>query len=75
MIDNSYEIKHRIVFVMRLLEIGIERLNFFCGLMDMTRTFYANTFAGCSENVFKAAEVVHKSCVKTAYKNKNVIYT
>jgi len=60
MISNAYEINRRIVFVMRLLGVGINGINLFCGLMDLLQKFHKNTFAGCSENVTKAAETVYK---------------
>lgn len=31
MIDNPYEMNHRMVFVMRLLGLGLEGLKMFCG--------------------------------------------
>jgi len=60
MISNAYEINRRIIFVMRLLGVGINGVNLFCGLMDLLQKFHNNIFAGCSENVTKAAETVYK---------------
>ena len=51
---------------MRLLAIGNEGLNLFCGLMDLTKTFYLNTFQGCFNNVWIAAESVYKNSVRMA---------
>lgn len=46
-VKNSFEINKRIAFVMRLLGVGREGINMFCGLMDIgqgiTRSSY-NTF-------------------------------
>ena len=60
MIGNAYEINRRIVFVMRLLGIGINGLNIFCGLMDLLAKFHNNTFAGCFQNINKAASTVYE---------------
>ena len=57
---NAYEINRRIVFVVRLLGVGINGLNLFCSLMDLLRKFHDNTFAGCVENVTKAAKTVYE---------------
>ena len=60
MIGNDYQINRRIVFVMRLLGVGINGLNLFCGLMDLLRKFHNNTFARCFANVTEAAILVYK---------------
>ena len=60
MIDNAYEINRRIVFVMRLLGVGINELNLFCSLMDLLRKFHNNNFAGSFENVTKAAKTLYE---------------
>jgi len=66
MIGNAFEINRRIVSVMRLLGIGINGVNLFCGLMDLLRKFHTQTFAGCFENLWKAAESIYKFSVKRA---------
>ena len=66
MIENAYEINRRIVFVMRLLGIGINGLNLFCGLMDLATKFHNNTFEGCFQNVMNAAESIYKWSTKKA---------
>ena len=60
MIGNAYETNRRIVFVMRLLGVGINGLNLFCSLMYLLRKFHNNTFAGCFEYVTKAAGTVYE---------------
>ncbi|XP_076681426.1 uncharacterized protein LOC143375815 [Andrena cerasifolii] len=35
LVNKAYEINRRIVFVMRLLGVGLQRLNLFCSMMDI----------------------------------------
>ncbi|XP_074113794.1 uncharacterized protein LOC141536903 [Cotesia typhae] len=66
MINNAFEINKRIVAVMRLLGIGINGINLFCGLMDLACKFYDQTFAGCFTNLHIAAETVCKLSMQQA---------
>ena len=66
MIDHAFDINRRIVFVMRLLGIGINGVNLFCGLMDLVNKFYSLTFAGCFANLCKATESVYQNSIKRA---------
>ncbi|KOC69640.1 hypothetical protein WH47_10751, partial [Habropoda laboriosa] len=68
LIANAYEINRRIVAVMRLLGIEIEGL-LFCGLMDMARSFYSNTY-GCIENLYTAGSAVYEVVIKSAMKEE-----
>ena len=63
MIRNDYEINRRIVFVMRLLGVGINGLNLFCSLMDLLRKFHEN-YMRCFENLMDAAETVNEWSLK-----------
>lgn len=66
LIGNAFEINRRIVCVMRLLGIGINGVNLFCGLMDLLRKFHTQTFAGCFSNLWTAAESVYNMSLKRA---------
>lgn len=66
MIENAFEINRRLVAVMRLLGIGINGINLFCGLMDFASKFYHQTFAGCFTNLWTAAESVCKISLQRA---------
>lgn len=66
LIDKSYEINRRIVFVMRLLGIGRHGLQLFCSLMDMTSGFYEVTYRTLLENVKIAVKAVADICLKKA---------
>ncbi|EFN67271.1 hypothetical protein EAG_00417, partial [Camponotus floridanus] len=54
MINNAYEINRRIVFVMRLLGLGLEGLKMFCGLMDIGQGLARNTYYGVLNNIYVA---------------------
>lgn len=43
-INTGFEINRRIVFVMRLLGLGRETINIFCGLMDMGQGMSISTY-------------------------------
>ena len=58
LISNAYEINRRIVCVMRLLGIGNKGLNLFCGLMDLAKEFYSNTYYAGLENLYTASKAV-----------------
>ncbi|XP_046608182.1 uncharacterized protein LOC124299203 [Neodiprion virginianus] len=66
MIDNAFEVNRHLVAVMRLLGVGINRINLFCGLMDLACKIYNQTFAGCFTNLWTAAETVCKLSMQQA---------
>lgn len=65
-IDKGYEINRRLVFVMRLLGVGINGLDLFCSLMDMTSNFSVTTYYRLLENVKIASKTVSDICIKKA---------
>lgn len=44
LINTGYEINRRIVFVMRLLGVGRDGINVFCGLMDLCQGLAKSTY-------------------------------
>lgn len=66
LIGQAFEINRRLVCVMRLLGIGNEGLNLFCGLMDLTQEFYSKTYHYCLENLHTASKAVYVFCTKSA---------
>lgn len=54
--NQSFEINRRIVFVMRLLGIGLQGINLFCGMMDLGQGMTNSTYYACLENVLTAAK-------------------
>ena len=65
-INKSFEINRRIVFVMRLLGIGRNGLDLFCALMDLTASFTKSTYYSLLENVEIAAKSIGEICLKKA---------
>ena len=54
--SKSFEINRRLVFVMRLLGLGLRGINLFRGLMDLGRGMAINTYYACMENSWAAAK-------------------
>ncbi|XP_032676769.1 uncharacterized protein LOC116846694 [Odontomachus brunneus] len=74
-IKNSYEVNRRIVFVMRLLGIGHEGLNIFCGLMDMCQGLTASAYNNIVQHLHTASatmfqEITKKSVEEERKKNE-----
>lgn len=64
--NKSFEINRRIVFVMRLLGVGLEGLNIFCGMMDIGQGMAINTYYSCIKNIWNAANAVFDIMTKKA---------
>lgn len=69
-INTGYEINRRIVFVMRLLGVGMNGLNLFCSLMDMTSNFSKTTYYRLLENVKIGTKAVSLICIEKAGKEE-----
>ena len=65
-IRSAYEINRRIVFVMRLLGVGREGINLFCGLMDIGQGLSRCTYYVCLENIYEAASTVYDWILRRA---------
>jgi len=71
LIDNrSYEINRRIVFVLRILGIGLSGLNVLCGLMDLCNGFTTSMYYTAMDNIYTAAQAVHDISLKNAAKEE-----
>lgn len=73
--NNAYEINRRIVLVMRLLGIGREGINLFCGLIDIAQGLTISGYYACIEHIHIAASTVYNALIKNAVeegKEKNV---
>lgn len=68
LINTGYEINRRIVFVMRLLGIGREGVNVFCGLMDLcqglAKSMYDKIVQHCHSASASMFETMSKKAVK-----------
>ena len=66
MIENAYEINRRMVFLFRLLGIGQEGLNIFCGLMDICTAIANETYQSCVQKILISAKTVYDCVLKYA---------
>ncbi|EZA47414.1 hypothetical protein X777_16316 [Ooceraea biroi] len=66
LIHTGYEINRRIVFVMRLLGIGREGINIFCGLMDISQGISICTYDSIVKHIHTAARSVFDTFCKKA---------
>lgn len=74
-IGSGYEINRRIVFVMRLLGVGLEGVNIFCGLMDICKGLSKNAYGSAIQHIHSAASTMFETFSKKAVdeeKAKNV---
>jgi len=56
LIRNGYEINKRIVFVMRLLGIGMQGINLFCSLMDIGKGLSKHAYDRVIQHVHKVTK-------------------
>lgn len=66
LINRVFEINCRLVFIMRLLGIGLEGLNLFCGMMDLGAGLSRTLYYACIENIFEAFKFVYEIILKNA---------
>lgn len=70
-INNGFEINRRMVFVMRLLGIGRDGLNLFCGLMDIGTGLSKSMYDSVVEHIYTAAKAVFDAlCLKAMKEEK-----
>lgn len=66
-INKGYEINRRIVFIMRLIGVGYNGLEMFCGLMDLTNNFSAKYYYDLmKQHISVAVSAVADSILKKA---------
>ncbi|EZA52865.1 hypothetical protein X777_07984 [Ooceraea biroi] len=58
LINTGYEINRRIVFVMRLLGVGRESINSFCGLMDIAQGMSISAYDKIVDHIHSVANTV-----------------
>lgn len=61
---KAYDINRRIVFVFRLLGMGLTSLEKFCGLMDLPRPVFQSMYDKIGENILCAAQTVAELSMK-----------
>lgn len=64
--NKSYEINRRMIFVMRLLGIGLNGINTFLGLMDLGKKMSIVTYYTAVENVFVSVSAVFNEVIRQA---------
>lgn len=69
-VGTNFEINNKIVFVMRLIGVGINGLNLFCALMDMSTNFSKYTYYNCIQNIKIATEKVYEIVIEKAGKEE-----
>ena len=65
-ISSAYEVKRRLVFIFRLLDVGSEGLNKFLGLMDICGGIAIGTYYMWLDNVEVAARSVYNIVLRIA---------
>lgn len=66
LINTGYEINRRIVFVMRLLGVGREGINVFCGLMDICQGLAKSTYEKIVQHLYSASKSMFESVCEKA---------
>lgn len=75
LINTGYEINRRIVFVLRLLGVGREGINLFCGLMDMCQGLAKGSYDNIVQHLFSVSKSMFESvCQKTVKEEKEKNY-
>ncbi|KAL7307786.1 hypothetical protein TKK_0000111 [Trichogramma kaykai] len=70
MIGTGYEINRRLVFVMRLIGVGIHGIQLFCGLMDLGDSFNIKTYYDIVKHITTATRAVFDLVTRKAVKEE-----
>lgn len=65
-LNNGFEINRKIVFVMRLLGVGREGLNSFCGLMDIGLQMSKTAYDKIVQHIYDASKAAFLSSTRQA---------
>ncbi|XP_067213906.1 uncharacterized protein [Linepithema humile] len=69
-IGTTFEINRRFIFTMRVLGLGLEGCQKFCGLMDMPQFLFHSTYDVILKNIHSFVESVCKLILKNAVKEE-----
>jgi len=69
-VNTAFEVNKRFVFTLRLLGIGLEGANLFCGLMDLGHGLAKNTYYAIVENIHIAASAMYEVSLSQAVKKE-----
>lgn len=56
--NTGYEINHRVIFAMRLLGVGLQGLNLFLSIMDISKGLSINTYERVIQHIHEAAKTI-----------------
>ncbi|KYN15053.1 hypothetical protein ALC57_12742 [Trachymyrmex cornetzi] len=71
--DRAYEIHTRIVYAMRLLDIGINGIKKFCAFMDLPKPIFQVTYDKIVSNIAIATARVRTLCMKKAAEEEKLM--
>ena len=63
---KSFEINRRMIFVMRLLGIGVKGVNMFCAMMDICSGLSKSAYYAAIDNIYSAVQSVFDILIKNA---------
>lgn len=64
--NKTFEINRRIIFVMRVLGVGLQGINIFCGLMNLGQGLSINAYYADLENIWISAKVLFQLIIRKA---------
>lgn len=72
-VEKDYEVNKKIVFVMRLLRVGVYGFQLFCSLMDLTNNFSEYFYYKVIDHIKIATECVKNLVIKKAGKEEQIL--
>jgi len=69
--NKAYEINRRMIFVMRLLGVGLNGLNTFVSLMDLSKSMSKNMYYAAVDNIFISVSSVFNEIIQKAGREEN----
>lgn len=66
LVNKAFEINRRLVFVMRLLGVGMAGINLFCSLMDICAGLSSDTYYAAVNNISIASKCVYDIVIRKA---------
>lgn len=75
LVNSAYEINRRLMFVMRILGLGLQSINTFCSLMELSSGFANGTYYAFITNLLSASKSTFESIQRKAIveeRQKNV---
>jgi len=70
MINNAYEINRRFVYVMRLIGVGLQSINVFCGYMELGKRFNINLYYNIIKSTSESVNAVYNIVIRKAVREE-----